>query len=138
MPGFANEVHDGPMFLSLLQVFGSQFRGLVSPQSASQQKGQDGPVTFALHPSRVGSLPKRAGLLSRKSVSQANTILLHASYAPNSGGQIGAEQATIGGLISQPPNSAETKIDGPRGQAPRFEMAAIPQNHNAIECQPWF
>jgi hypothetical protein len=53
-------------------------------------------------------------------------------------GQIGAEQATIGGLISQPPNSAETKIDGPRGQAPRFEMAAIPQNHNAIECQPWF
>jgi hypothetical protein len=46
MTGLANEIHDGPMFLSLLQVFDSQSRGLVSPQSACQEKCQQGTVTF--------------------------------------------------------------------------------------------
>src|ERR1035438_2021663 len=34
MTSLANEVHDGPMVLPLLQVFGSQIRGLVTSQSA--------------------------------------------------------------------------------------------------------
>jgi hypothetical protein len=47
MTPFTDEVHDGPMFLSLLQVFDSQTGGLVSPQSASQEKSQQGTVTFS-------------------------------------------------------------------------------------------
>ena len=48
---------------SLLQVFDSQTGGLVSPQSASQEKSQQGTVTFAFHPCLVRALPQRTGLL---------------------------------------------------------------------------
>lgn len=37
MASFANKVHDGPLILSLLQVFHTQMGGLVAPQTAGQQ-----------------------------------------------------------------------------------------------------
>jgi hypothetical protein len=46
MPAFANKIDDGPMVFSLLQIFDSEIGGLVSPQSARQEKSQQGTVTF--------------------------------------------------------------------------------------------
>ena len=57
MTALANKIHDGPVFLSLLQVFDSEIHGLVSSQSAGQQKSQQGTVTFAFHPCIVRALP---------------------------------------------------------------------------------
>jgi hypothetical protein len=98
MTGLANEVHDSPVFLSLLQVFDSQIRGLVSPQSACEEKCQQGTVTFTLHSRGVRTLPQRASLLRCEPVSHPNAIFLQTLHPPNPGGQIGAEQTTICGL----------------------------------------
>jgi hypothetical protein len=138
MTGLANEVNDDSMFLSLLQVLHFQIRGLVPSQSASQEKGQQGTVTFALHPCIIRTLPQRTSLFSRQPVSHPHAILLQALHTPNPGSQIGAEQTTICGLIGQPPNRAQPEVDGPGGQPPGFKVTAIPKHHDAIECQPWF
>jgi hypothetical protein len=42
MTALANKIDDGPVFLSLLQVFDTQTGSLVPPQSASQEKSQQG------------------------------------------------------------------------------------------------
>src|SRR5580698_10485929 len=89
---------------SLLQVFDSQTGGLVSPQSASQEKSQQGTITFAFHPCVVRTLPQRTGLLIGQPVSHPHAILLQTLHTPNPGSQIGAEQTAICGLVGQPPN----------------------------------
>jgi len=134
----ANEVHDGPMVFSLLQVFHFQIRCLVSPQSAREEKRQQGAVTFPLHLGVIRTLLQRASLLSREPVSHSDAILLQTLHPPNPGGQIGAEQTTICGLVGQPPNCAQPKVDGPGGQSPGSEMAAIPKYNDPVECQPRF
>jgi hypothetical protein len=58
MTCLANEVHDGPVLLPLLQVFGSQIYGLVTPQSARHQKSQQGSVALSLQLFNVGTLPQ--------------------------------------------------------------------------------
>jgi hypothetical protein len=113
MTALANKVHDGPMFLSLLQVFDSQTGGLVSPQSASQEKSQQGTVTFAFHSCLVRTLPQRTGLLIGQPVSHPHAILLQTLHTPNPGSQIGAEQTAICGLVGQPPNGTQPKVYGP-------------------------
>jgi hypothetical protein len=137
MTALANKIDDGPMFFSLLHVFDSQIGGLVSPQSAGHEKSQQGTVALALHLCIVRTLPQRASLFIRQPVSHPHAILLQSLHASNPRGQIGTEQSTICGLVGQPPNSAQPKVDSPRGQSPGFQVTAIPKNHNAIERQPW-
>jgi hypothetical protein len=137
MTGLAHKIDDGPMVFSLLQVFDSQAGGLMSPQSASQEKSQQGAVTFAFHSCVVRTLPQRASLLIGQPVSHPHAILLQTLHPPNARGQIGTEQPAICGLIGQPPNGTEPKVDGRGGQSPGFQVTAIPKHHNAIERQPW-
>src|SRR6202167_1121358 len=58
MTTLANKIDDGPVFLPLLQVFNTQTGILVSPQSASQEKSQQGTITFAFHAGMVRTLPQ--------------------------------------------------------------------------------
>src|ERR1700758_2059325 len=125
MTGLANEGHDGPMFLSLLQVLHFQIRGLVPSQSASQEKGQQGTVTFALYSCIIRTLPQRARLFSRQPVSHAHALLLQALRTPNPTSQIGAEQTASCGLVGQPPNRAQPEVDGPGSQPSGFQVTAV-------------
>jgi hypothetical protein len=137
MPAFAHKIDDGPMVFSLLHVFDSEIGGLVSPQSASQEKSQQGTVTFPLHSCAVRTLPQRASLLIRQPISHPDAVFLEAFHTPNPCCQIGAEQSAICGLVGQPPNRAQAKVDSRRGQSSGFQVTSIPKHHNAIECQPW-
>jgi hypothetical protein len=137
MTALANKVNDGPVFLPLLQVFDSQAGCFVSPQSASQEKSQQGTVTLAFRPRIIWTLPQRASLLIRQPVSHPHAVLLQALHTPNPCGQIGTEQPAICGFVGQPPNRAQPKVDGPRGQSPGFQVTAVPKHHNAVERQPW-
>lgn len=76
MTGLAHKIDDGPMVCSLLQVFDSQAGGLMSPQCASQEKSQQGTVTFAFHSCVVRTLPQRESLLIGQPVSDPHAILL--------------------------------------------------------------
>ena len=136
MTALAHKIDNGPMVFSLLHVFDSQIRGLVSPQSAGQEKSQQGTVTFAFHARVVRTLPQRASLLIRQPVSHPHAILLQALHAPDPCGQIGTEQTAICCLVGQPPNGAQPKVDRPGSQSPGFQVTSIPKHHNAIECKP--
>jgi hypothetical protein len=88
MTALAHKIDDGPMVFSLLHVFHSQIGGLVSPQSAGQEKSQQGTVTLALHSCIVRTLPQTASLFIRQPVSHPHAILLQALHASNPCGQI--------------------------------------------------
>jgi hypothetical protein len=47
MAAFADEVYDGPMLLSLLKMRELQLCQFTAPQSATEQYGENGAITFS-------------------------------------------------------------------------------------------
>jgi hypothetical protein len=137
MTALANKIDDGPVFLSLLQVFDTQTAASCRLNPQARRRASRATITFAFHACMVRTLPQRASLFIRQPVSHSHTVLFQALHAPNSCGQIGTEQSTICGLVSQAPNGAQPKVDGPGGQSPGFQVTAIPKHHDPIERQPW-
>ena len=65
MTGFANQVDDGPVILSTLEMINGQFGQLAAPQSATQQHSKYGPVPLALQCGRIRELPERSSFFCR-------------------------------------------------------------------------
>lgn len=55
------------------------------------------------------------------------------SDAADTGSKIGAEQPAVRGLIREPPDCAETQVDGAGCQIPRLQVHAIPKDDRAAE-----
>ena len=104
MTCLATEVHDRPMPFALLKIADCQRRQLVPPQAASEEKGKKCPIAFTLHFIAVGCLPQGLRLLGRQPVAQPDAQFLHALDAPDSGRQVGVEEAAVGGLVRQTAN----------------------------------
>jgi hypothetical protein len=56
------------MSLALLQVINTQLGYLVTPQSTSEQEGEQRTVSFPLHPFRVWGLPESVPLFDRQPI----------------------------------------------------------------------
>jgi len=76
--GFANQVNDGPVVLSLLQVGGVQLNGLVPTKAAGDEYGYQRQVSFALHRLGVWTLKQCCHLIRQKPVPESDPDLLNA------------------------------------------------------------
>ena len=90
------------MLFSLLQVGEIQLHGFMTPQTAGEQHSQKGAVPFALQSLGIGTLPEGLALLGRQPVSQSHSEFLDAFHSPDTGGEIRAKEAAIGGFVSEP------------------------------------
>src|ERR1035437_3426099 len=70
----ANEVHDAPPSVALLDVGDGERRHLGSPQAAAQEHRQDRTVAEAMRYAGIRSVQQRLGLPDRKPVPQADTF----------------------------------------------------------------
>ena len=86
-------------------------------EPASKQDGKDCAVSLALQRVRVRRLPEAASFFSCEPVSK-RTQLLDALHTSDTGGQLGAEQACVGGFVGETPNSSESPIDRSRRELP--------------------
>ncbi len=121
------------MIFALLEMVKRQFHGFMPPQAACKQNGKQGPIALAFEALVVRRLPQRLPLLRRQPVPQTDSEFLHALDAPDSSGQIGAEETTVGCLVGETPNGTEAQIDGTGSEFARFEMHAVAQNHRLVE-----
>lgn len=138
MTSLADEVHDRPVLLSLLEILGSKRHSFVSSQAAGQHESEQGSIAFSSDQVCIRCLPQRTGLLCGEPVAQPDTVLLQAFHPPDSGGEIRTEQTAISGLERQPANRTKTEIDRSRSQSPRFQMAPVSEYYEPIEGQPGF
>jgi hypothetical protein len=83
----------------------------------------------------VGRGEQMSALLGGEPVSQPHPDPLGSLYAGDAGGEFGAEQAGIGGLVGDPPNGCEAQIDRRRGVQFLFEKNSVSQDYGAIERQ---
>lgn len=78
-----------------------QAHSFMPSQTACQQKCAEGRIALSFHALIVGSLPECVALLGRQPVAEPDAQLLNAFHASNAGRKVGAEEATVGGLIGQ-------------------------------------
>jgi hypothetical protein len=53
----------------------------------------------------------------------------------DAGGQFGAQQTSVGCLVSQPTYSGQSDVDGSGREAALLQVKPITQNHCFVECQ---
>jgi len=75
MPSLANEIDDSPALLPTLQAFQRQFRKLATPQTTSEQDGQNRSITLSGQSLSIGYLPERRRLACCKPVAQTRASL---------------------------------------------------------------
>src|SRR6266581_2919138 len=63
-------------------------------------------------------------------------VMLDSLDAANPRSQIGTQQASGGGFVSQATHGCKLLVDGVGGQVPRFQVHAIAHHDDAVEGQP--
>jgi hypothetical protein len=78
MLSLADEIGDNPVFLSNLEVIGSQTDELGTPESATNQQRQDGTVTLAVRRVQGQRLQQRSGLIDGQPIANFDSQSLRA------------------------------------------------------------
>src|SRR5579862_1505504 len=85
------QVNGCPMPFALLKVADSQAGEFMATESASEQYGEERPITFALHPLTVWCLPECLTLFGAQPVTKPQAQFLYALDSPNSRCQVRAK-----------------------------------------------
>jgi hypothetical protein len=115
-----------------------QIRQLTPTKPASEQNGKDCTVSLALERIWIRRLPEAASSFRREPVSESHAQFLDALHTSDTGGQFGAKQASIGGLVSKTPNSSESPVDCSRRELPVLKVDSVPGDNSLVEGQSGF
>jgi len=86
VPSLANEIDDSPALLPTLQTFQRQFRKLATPQTTSEQDGQNRSITLSGESLSIGYLPENRCLSYSKPVAQTRAQLANSLNPMDAGG----------------------------------------------------
>jgi len=75
-------------------------------------------------------------LLCAQPIAGPESELFDSLDAANPRSQLGTQQASVGGFVSQATNRSELLVDGVGGQMPRFQVQAIAHNDDSVKGQP--
>jgi hypothetical protein len=137
MPAFPDQVHNCPVGLSHLDIVDLQADQLRSAQAATEQHSQHGVIALGTNAVSSNMPENLRALLGGQPIPRAKPELLHAFHATDSGGQFRTQQPRVGGFMSQTTYCGEVLVDRVRGQAPRFQVHAVTDDHDAVEGQTW-
>jgi hypothetical protein len=85
----ANEIHDAPTTVALLNMSECEGRHLGSSQAAAQKDGYDGPIPQPLGGRGIGRAQERLCLPQRQPVPSADTLRFRALHSCDAGCQLG-------------------------------------------------
>jgi hypothetical protein len=107
-------------------------------ESTTQKHSQDGSVPFTLDRVPAGNLPQGSGLLHGQPISKPHAQLFRPFHAPNTSGQIRAQQSGVRRLIRETSDCGKPHVNGPWRQQAIFEMNPVAGHHRFVEGQPRF
>jgi hypothetical protein len=134
---FADQIHYGPVFLALLQMGEVQISQFAAAESTAQQHGENRSVSLSLERVWGRQLQHTTGFLGREPVPKPHTKLLGTFHTPDTSGEFWTEQASVCGLVGEPPNCSKSSVNRTCCEMPVFEKDAITCNDNLVERQSW-
>ena len=134
---FANQINHGPVSLAHLDVVQLQTDQFRPAKATTEQHGQHRIIAFGAHSVSPRILEHFRTLLRAQPITRPESELLDSLDATNPRGQLGTQQASVGGFVSQATHGCKLLVDGVGGQMPRFQVHAIAHD-DAVEGQPRF
>jgi hypothetical protein len=120
MATFANQINHGPVSLAHLDVVQFQANQFRSAKTTTKQHGQHRVIALGAHIVTASVLEYFRTLLCAQPIAGTESELLDSFDAANPGSQLGTQQTTVGGLVSQATHSCKLLVDGVGGQMSRF------------------
>jgi hypothetical protein len=111
VPGFADQVDDGPVILPSLNIADLQGYDLRSTQATAEEERDDRCIALLTNGLRSGSREECFTFCDSEPVSNAPAKLRQALDTPDARDQFWAQQPGIGCLIRQPPDGSEPDVD---------------------------
>jgi hypothetical protein len=132
----ADQVYHRPVPLTHLDFIQLQAHKFRSTKTTTKQHGQHGAIALGAHAVTASMLEYLRTLLCAQPITGTESELLDSLDAANPSSQLGTQQASIGGFVSQTTHGCKLLVDGVGGQMPRFQVHAIANDHDAVEGQP--
>ena len=133
---FANQINHGPVALAHLDVVQLQTDQFRPAKATTEQHGQHRIIALGAHRVSLRMLEHFRTLLRAQPIPGPESELLDSLHAANPGGQLGTQQASVGGFVSQATHGCKLLVDGVGGQMSRFQVHAIAHDDDAVEGQP--
>src|SRR5207253_8183991 len=111
-------------------------RANVATFTTTEQHGQHRIIALGAHSVSPRMLEHFRTLLRAQPITGSESELLDSLDAANPRSQIGTQQASVGGFVSQATHGCELLVDGVGGQVPRFQVHARAHDDEAVEGQP--
>jgi hypothetical protein len=97
---FANQINNGPVSLAHLDVVQLQTDQLGPAKATAEQHGQHRIIAFGAHRISARMIEHFRTLLRAQPIPRPESELLDSLDAADSGGQLGTQQARVGGFVS--------------------------------------
>ncbi len=133
MSGLAQKVGDDPVLVAVLDGFAVQAEKLTATESVSDQHGEDGVLPLAAERIAVRAGQKPSALLGCDPVPNADTNLAHSFNPSDPSGELGTEQAGIGGFVRDSSHGGQAQVDRCWRVLLLFEIDSVSQDHRPIE-----
>jgi hypothetical protein len=101
---FADQVHDGPVLLSLLQVLHRQVNQFRASQTAAEEQCEHCMISLATDRAPGRNAQQRHSLLRGKPVPETDSQFLGALHPTNARGEFWAQQAAISRFVCETTN----------------------------------
>ena len=135
MAALADQVYHCPVPLTHLDFIQLQAHKFRSAKTATKQQGQHRVVALRSHAIPTSTLEYFRTLLCAQPITGTAPELLDPFHSADAGGQLGTQQARIGGFVSQTAHGCELLVDGVRGQTSRLQVHPIADYDDAVEGQ---
>src|SRR6266566_7657316 len=133
---FANQINNGPVSLAHLDVVQLQTEQFRPAKATTEQHGQHRIIALGAHSVSPRMLEHFRTLLRAQPIPGPESELLDSLDAANPRRQLGTQQASVGGFVSQATHGCKLLVDGVGGQMSRFQVHAIAHDDDAVEGQP--
>ncbi len=132
------KVDNHPVFFSELNGRSRKGKEFTAPQSATNQKSQDGVVAFASKTIALGVQQQRAALIGSEPVAESHANSAYALDSADAGGKFWTEQAGISCLVRHTPDRRQAEVDRCWSEVPLFQVDSVSKNNRAVESKSWF
>ncbi len=135
MTTLADQIGEHPVFFSLLQILNAQCCQFRATQSASQQHGDHGVISYSPEGVPVEYAEQTSSLLGGQPIAHPDAKLLGALDPANSGGEVRTEQTGISGFVCKAADRRQSEVDCRRRIVRLLKENAITGHNGFVEGQ---
>ena len=136
MTTLSNQVNNGPVIFSLLEMIHTEVDEFGSPQSATEQDRQHRTVALPSNLFYVWCVQERLSLVCGKPISPLERPPSCSFDSTNTSRQLWAKESYVGCFVRETANGSQPEVNRGQSQMAALEFQSISENNGLTEGEP--